>query len=203
MKRVAVLAAVALAGSFLLTACGGADSGGSAAAKDDGVASMVSESPGEAAGGGAGTANAGSSKKPAADDDRPQLRLDSSPEEVTKYRQAYATCLKNHGMPAKTNSAPSAAGIKAAEAAAKACEDKVPLLPPEMNPKTNPHYADAVRAQVKCMKGYGFKVRVVPATGSDPNEISWTYDSIPGNGVDIEKIQNECQVKAFGGGKGL
>ncbi|AWS40765.1 hypothetical protein DKM19_04760 [Streptosporangium sp. 'caverna'] len=191
---------MALAGSCLLTACGGADSGGSAAAKDDGVASIVGESPGEAAGSGSGTANAGSPKKPAADAKRPQLRLDSSPEEITKYRQAYATCLKNHGMPAKTNSAPSAAALKAAEASTKACEDKVPLQPPEMDPKKNPHYADDVRAQVKCMKGYGFKVRVVPATGSDPNAVSWTYDSIPGDGVDIEKIQDECRVKAFGGG---
>jgi hypothetical protein len=82
-------------------------------------------------------------------------------------------------------------------AAKRVCEDKVPLQPPEMDPKNNPHYADAVRAQVKYMKGYGFKVRVVPATGSDPNAVSWTYDSVPGNGVDIEKIQDECRVKAF------
>jgi hypothetical protein len=196
------LAAALVAGSFALAACG------TAAAQDSGhqnpapVGASSKASSASAAGTQSKAAPAGKTRK-AADAGRPQLRLDSTEEEVQRYRKAYADCLKEHGSGEWAGEKPTPAEESAYEAARRACADKVPLLPPEMDPKKNPHYADAVRREVKCLKGHGLKVHLVPAQGSDPNSISWTYDSLPGDDVDIEKIQNECRVKAYGGGAAI
>ncbi|GGK85525.1 hypothetical protein Sme01_38640 [Sphaerisporangium melleum] len=196
------LAAALVAGSFALAACG------TAAAQDSGQQdpAPVAASSQAAAASGTGTqseaAPAGTTSK-AAYEGRPQLRLDSTEEEVHRYRKAYADCLTEHGSPDTPGTKMTPAEERAYEAARRACADKVPLLPPEMDPKKNPHYADAVRREVKCLQGHGFKVHLVPAQGSDPNSISWIYDSLPGDDVDIEKIQNKCRVQAYGGGAAL
>ncbi|GAA0388972.1 hypothetical protein Acor_59630 [Acrocarpospora corrugata] len=188
------LAALTLAGC-LLTACGGGTSTKVAAAPAGEVASLVTETPVQ-------NADATPSKKPDPESKRPQLRLDSTAEEVATLRKAYAACLREHGMP--DGGGEYTAAMQAAEdKARKECEDKLPQLPPEMDPARNPHYADAVRAQVKCMKEHGFDVSITPATGSDPNAIGWTYNSVPGPGVDIEKIQDDCRAEGFGGGAAL
>ncbi|MFC6086105.1 hypothetical protein [Sphaerisporangium aureirubrum] len=194
-KRFLGFATVVLAGSCALVACTGdpQGAGGTAAAtKDSGVASLATATatPGN-------TPKASPSRR-ASDGGRPQLRLDSSPEEITRFRQAYAACLRKHGMPESGEW--TAAREKAGR---KACEDKMPLLPPEMDPRTNPHYADAVRTQVKCLKERGLKARLVPAPGSDPGDVSWTLDSLPGEDVDLQDIQDDCREKAFGGGRAL
>ncbi|MBF8186015.1 hypothetical protein ITP53_09705 [Nonomuraea sp. K274] len=46
-------------------------------------------------------------------------------------------------------------------------------------------------------------MKIVSAAGSDPNAISWTYNSVPAEGVDISGIQNRCRVEGFGGGEAL
>ncbi|MGJ6963117.1 hypothetical protein ACSDR0_14515 [Streptosporangium sp. G11] len=176
--------AVAALACGLLAACGAASAatGGIAAAS---AAPAPSSAPSEAP----------TAAKPPA---RSQLRLDSTAAEVRKYRLAYATCLKEHGMPSK--------GIwpeKAEKAARRACESLRPLLPPELDPKQNPHYAESVRIEAGCLRDHGFDVHLVPPTGSDPNTISWRYESVPGPDVDIEKIQDDCRVKAFGGGRAI
>ncbi|ETK35123.1 hypothetical protein [Microbispora sp. ATCC PTA-5024] len=191
------LGAAALA-TAALTACGGT-SQAAAGAQNDHVASLVTATASGATA--AGTAATRPPKQETVDSRRPQLRLDSSAEEITALRKAYAECLGEHG--AWDAGTTGSAAQKAEDKARKACEDKEPLLPPEMDPERNPHYADAVRAEVKCLKGHGFKVHLVPAAGSDPNAISWTYDSIPAEGVDIEGIQDQCRIKAFGGGGAL
>ncbi|GII52534.1 hypothetical protein Pth03_09230 [Planotetraspora thailandica] len=200
VKGAVVLAAVA--GSLTLTACGsdsGSDSGGGAAAQEDHVASLVTASPSSESGGATGQP----SKSPDPESKRPQLRLDSTAEEYAKYRLAYAKCLDEHGRPQTADGEYTPAQEKAEKAARKACANKEPLMPPEFSPETNPHYADDVRKEVACLKKNGFKVRITPATGSDPNAIGWTYESLPGEGVDIEKIQNQCRQEGFGGGAAL
>ncbi|MFC7383551.1 hypothetical protein [Sphaerisporangium rhizosphaerae] len=190
------LAAALVAGSFALAACG------TAAAQDSGSqnpAPVAASSPA----GAAAAAPAVDDGRTAADEGSPQLRLDSTEEEVHRYRKAYADCLKEHGSGEWAGEKPTPAEKSTYEAARRACADKVPLLPPEMDPKKNPHYADAVRREVKCLQGHGFKVHLIPPQASDPNTISWTYDSLPGDDVDIEKIQNECRVKAYGGGAAI
>ncbi|GIH21766.1 hypothetical protein Aph01nite_00760 [Acrocarpospora phusangensis] len=197
MRTLGRLAALTLAGC-LLTACGGGTGTEQAAARDDGVATLVTQSPVKDD----GAAEPTPSKKPDAESKRPQLRLDSTEEEIAELRRAYAACLGEHGMP-QGDGEVTAAMTKAIDKARKACEDKMPLLPPEMDPDQNPHYADAVRKQVKCMKEHGFDVSITPATGSNPNAIGWTYNSVPGPGVDIGKIQDDCRAAGFGGGAAL
>ncbi|MEW9531048.1 hypothetical protein [Microbispora sp. NPDC049125] len=193
LARAAALGMAVLTGCCLLTACGsGSGSARTDAAVGD-AASLITLA--------AGTATASPSDK-AATDAGVQLRLDSSPEEVTRARMGYATCLKAHRAPStiKTTGVATSADEAAQKAAEKACAGKRPLLPPEMDPRTNPHYADAVRVQVKCMKDHGFKVHITPAQGSDPNAIGWIYDRLPGPGVDIQKVQDDCRARGFGGG---
>ncbi|GAA3090588.1 hypothetical protein GCM10020001_002120 [Nonomuraea salmonea] len=88
---------------------------------------------------------------------RPQLRLDSTAAEIRKYRLAYAACLKEHGMPSK-----GPWNDRAERAARQACKSKEPLLPPELSPRTNPHYAKSVRKEVACLKAHGFDVHLTP-----------------------------------------
>ncbi|MBP2704563.1 hypothetical protein JOL79_12130 [Microbispora sp. RL4-1S] len=221
-NRATSLAALGAAALSLiaLTACGGGSGTASASGRTGQVASLVTASPaGSTSGNTSGTTSAttatGTSSTTAAasggdtasqgqssdEEKRPQLRLDSTPEEITKLRMAYATCLKDHGAPdhvARTD-----ADEKAETAARKACENKMPLLPPEMDPQRNPHYADAVRKQVKCMKDRGLKVSLVPSTTSDPNNISWRLDSMPGEDVPLQDIQDDCRIAGFGGGRAL
>jgi hypothetical protein len=186
-RRHAAALAVAALSWGLLTACG-------AASAATGPANAPSPAPAPA------TAEASAAPAPAASpkERRPQLRLDSTAAEIRKYRLAYAACLKEHGMPSK-----GPWNDRAERAARQACKSKEPLLPPELSPKTNPHYAKSVRKEVACLKAHGFDVHLTPAPGSDPNAIGWRYGSVPGDDVDIEKIQNDCRVKAFGGGRNL
>ncbi|MFG2071189.1 hypothetical protein [Nonomuraea maritima] len=127
---------------------------------------------------------------------RPQLRLDSSPAEVRKFRAAYAGCLTEHGMPSKGT------WSKAAEKSARAaCEHLRPLLPPELDPAKNPNYAKSVRIEAKCLQDHGFDVHLVKEPA--PAKLGWRYASVPGDDVDISKIQDDCRVKAFGGGRAI
>ncbi|GGO17425.1 hypothetical protein GCM10010116_35250 [Microbispora rosea subsp. aerata] len=127
---------------------------------------------------------------------RPQLRLDSSPAEVSKLRHAYAGCLREHGMPSKGTW--STAAEKSARAA---CEHLRPLLPPELDPAKNPNYAKSVRIEAKCLQDHGFDVHLVKVDG--PAKLGWRYASVPGPDVDIAKIQDDCRVKAYGGGRAI
>lgn len=127
---------------------------------------------------------------------RPRLRLNSSAAEVRKFREAYARCLTKHGMPSKGT------WSKAAEKSARAaCERLRPLLPPELDPAKNPNYAKSVRIEAKCLQDHGFDVHIVKVAG--PAKFGWRYASVPGDNVDIAKIQDNCRVKAFGGGRAL
>ncbi|MFG1825561.1 hypothetical protein ACGFIJ_24020 [Microbispora bryophytorum] len=127
---------------------------------------------------------------------RPQLRLNSSEAEVRKFREAYAGCLREHGMPSKGT------WSKAAEKSARAaCERLRPLLPPELDPAKNPNYAKSVRIEAKCLQDHGFDVHLVKVDG--PAKLGWRYASVPGPGVDISRIQDDCRVKAYGGGRAL
>ncbi|WP_169951578.1 hypothetical protein [Microbispora sp. H11081] len=186
-RRTAALSIAALA-CGLLTACGAAE---------------AASNPSTPAAAPAGHASAprpvaaqAESRPARATESRPQLRLDSSETEVRKFREAYAGCLSEHGMPSKGT------WPKAAEKSARAsCEHLRPLLPPELDPARNPDYARSVRIEAKCLQDHGFDVHLVKVDG--PAKVGWRYASVPGDGVDISKIQNDCRVKAFGGGRAL
>lgn len=176
----------------VLTACGTAQAAGA-----PGTPAPVSAGHASATRPAAAPAAAQTESKPAqATKSRPQLRLDSSEAEVRKFREAYARCLTKHGMPSKGT------WSKAAEKSARAaCERLRPLLPPEMDPVKNPNYAKSVRIEAKCLQDHGFDVHLVKEPA--PAKLGWRYASVPGDNVDISKIQDNCRVKAFGGGRAL
>ncbi|WP_461058502.1 hypothetical protein [Streptomyces pseudoechinosporeus] len=162
----------------LITACGGGDAGGGGSTDEGGQGDVASiTSP--AAGGGSGE----STSDP--DAGRPQIRLDSTQEEINRMYEAWAACLDENGASKKDEPSPDSPGVKA-------CKGKEPLDPPEMDPAKNPDYSDDVRTMVKCMNEHGIK-SVVTAEG-------WGLeDGASMNVPDYPKTLVDCQVKAFGG----
>ncbi|SEG94569.1 hypothetical protein SAMN05216223_13072 [Actinacidiphila yanglinensis] len=196
-----------------LTACGG---GGGAS--HPGVASLPSTASssataGTTGGGGtpeSGTPVSGAVVPPSSGSTagRPQERLDDTPAEREALIHAWDQCLVDHG--AKwTTTRPGIAGSPKTVAdpipktAAAACENKLPLEPPELNPALNAHYRDDTLAEIKCLRKHGVMVHLVADTSVDPGGLSWTFDDgspeIPANEGQLE---DQCEQQAFGGGKG-
>lgn len=141
---------------------------------------------------------------------RPQLRLDSSQEEVDLAWQGYNRCLGEHGhrmLDGRTDQHAGPAGgaeVKAPDmeddspqsvAARKACENTQPLQPPELDPATNPNYLDDYHEYMTCLTGGGLRVHPIEPFGT-----GWTYD----DGVTQtlspdtqQKLEHDCQVAAF------
>ena len=140
----------------LLSAC----SGGSAA-QDPQVASI--QSP---AGGAAATRSA-----TAAADPRPQLRVDSSEEEHIRFQNAYASCLKQQGVPTYKKGQWMFANADSSDfpAAFKTCHSKQPRQPAAQDPARNPNYEQDNRHWIKCInqKSPVIKIRQTPD--------GWTY----------------------------
>jgi len=194
LPRPALLTTVAAAALIALTACGSSDSGGGDAGKggtsDDGVASIASP----AAGGG--------SAKASADPDagRPQIRLDTTQEEVYRMHEVWVACVEQKvgrdNSDPKGGSNPLWLKIKSNPAdpngPAKVCLSKLPLDPPELSPATNPKYADGVPVMVKCMNDHG--IRSVTTDGG------WGLaDGAEMSRPNFDSALTGCQVKAWGG----
>jgi hypothetical protein len=176
----------------LLTACSGTQA---PAPKD--VASLAT--PGSS---GQPTSNA-----PAAggEQQRPQLRLDSSDAEVQQAWDGYHVCLKQNGhkmLSARQHAGPSGPvdgpdmndDSPESKAAEDKCKGKLPLQPPEMDAKTNPKYLDDYHEWVKCMNDKG-----LPVVETDPPGSGWTYNGPSRNTEEQNrKIEHDCQLSAFG-----
>lgn len=180
---------VLLAGALALGACGASEP-----ATDD-VATLRSATPA------ATTSTASAAATPAADDERPQLRLDTSDQERDRLQTIYDDCLVAHGVKAVTVSPP---GEKPArrllreegpKSAFVACGSKLPRQPPELDPDRNPRYATQWNDWVRCMRGHGV---LLHATG--PGDATWDSDDtpIPDNYDELEK---SCNLEVFGGKK--
>lgn len=181
LLRAILSTAVCAVALVALAACSDSPSsskGDGAKSGDASVASIPSAS-----------STAGSSAKVATDPDagRPQIRLDSSDEEINRLNDVYGKCLMSHGAPGLK--------VRPDSAAAKACASKQPLEPPELSPATNPNYSDDVRAMIKCMNAHGIKAVATPDGG-------WgTVDGASMNAPNFSKTYNNCQLKSFGGDK--
>jgi len=180
----------ALAASLFLSGCSGQDE--STAAKE-GVASLPPSADAQASPD--GSSDSGSEEPSAGSTDDPpgvQLRLDDTPEKRLQVRKVYAACLEKNGMGKNANGQVSDSVRRKAE---KACEDKAPIYPPELDPAKNPHYGEGVVAVVKCLTSHGVPAVIVPATDSQP--VSWKLTSadVPG---DYNQINSNCLVKSFG-----
>jgi hypothetical protein len=80
-------------------------------------------------------------------------------------------------------------------AAKKACTNKLPLQPPELDQSRNPHYLDQFHAYLTCLTGHGVMVHA-----TDPFGSGWTYD----DGVtqkltsdQITKTDDDCKLASF------
>jgi len=132
---------------------------------------------------------------------RPQLRLDTSDEERDRLFAAYDDCLVGHGVKVVAVQEAAPAGAKRRldqsgepKSAYLACADKLPLQPRELDPDTNPKFAEQWNDNVRCLRKHGIKVHV-----TEPGE--WTYDDsgfvIPPN---QDQIEQQCIQEAFGAG---
>ena len=131
-------------------------------------------------------------------------RLDDTPPQINAIIGAWDNCLVAHG--ATYGNVPGVAGsqnLANIPASAKAaCMDKEPQLPPQLNPASNPHYrADSI-ANVACLRAHGVMVHLVADTSVSSNGLSWAFDSDASSPpANLGQIQQECQLKAFGGNK--
>jgi hypothetical protein len=170
--------AVGATALVVLTACGGGDAGGGGDADNSGQGDIASiTSP--AAGG-------GSAQPTTADSDagRPQIRLDSTQEEVNRMYDAWSACLEENGAQHGGKTREDAPAVKA-------CTSKEPLDPPELDPAKNPDYSDDVRLMIKCMNGHGIK--------SVATDGGWGLeDGASMNAPNFNEILTDCQVRAFG-----
>ena len=200
--------AAAAACLLVLTACGGSG-GGEASGKKE-VASLpssVAPSTSTSKGG-------GGSKQTEASSTRPQMRLDMTDEERQALIDAWDACLVKHGAryaqpgeqagPAGNTKA----GLKPSvadpvpQSAKNACTNKLPLLPPELDPGRNPHYRDDWVANVKCLRDHGIKVHLVEDNSDGDNALAWTFDDNEGAvPADMTQIEHNCELAAFGGKK--
>jgi hypothetical protein len=183
-SRTVELAAVGTVAISVLSGCGGGS--GEASRPGEDVASISGPS-----------ASAESAKPSAAPDSgRPQQRLDSTAEEERKLTNAWASCLKDHGVKTYTKGSPGGEwtfpSAEASEfpASAKVCASKQPLQPAETDPKRNPHYADDFCDWIKCMNSRGLKVVALP------DNSGWNYagSTLPSNS---DEIENDCELRAF------
>ncbi|MFJ6727440.1 hypothetical protein ACIQPQ_21310 [Streptomyces sp. NPDC091281] len=173
----------------LLTGCGGGKDG-AATGSDPDVASL-SSAPANTSGSAGGTASdTGGSG-------RPQLRLDSSQEEKVKLSNAFNACLEKNGFHRFQKIIKDGFRVPNTEdptytPAANKCENLMPLPPPELDPKTNPHYMDDYRKEIACLHRHHYMV--IPL--ADGGGWDLPEGPIPPNARELEK---RCELEGFGG----
>jgi hypothetical protein len=147
---------------------------------------------------------------PANEEGRPQLRLDSSDEEVNLAWQGYYLCLGEHGhkmLNGRTDEHAGPAGDgkvtspdmqddspQSVQARAD-CQNKLPLQPPELDKDKNPDYLDDYHAYMTCLTDGGLKVHAIEPFGT-----GWTYDDGVTQTLSEDQgnqLEKDCQLEAF------
>src|SRR6266568_3411016 len=189
--RITALCTAALLSAATLTACGGGNGAGASGSKQGDIATLSSSAPAE--------------PTTAADAGRPQMRLDMTEDEKSQILETYRICLKDHGVKVNQGSRPGPVGSGKGldlddsgepKAAYTACANKLPLLPPELDPAKNPDFPQQWNENVKCLRARGLKVHV-----TEPGEYTWDADSPVPDPAMEKKAERECELEVFGGKK--
>ncbi|MFB9902353.1 hypothetical protein [Allokutzneria oryzae] len=178
-------AVLVLAG--LLTACGA-----NPAVQPPQVASL----PGATSGAATMTTSSAADR----DSGRPQIRLDSTPEDINRAWKPYNICLKDNGHRMYAGRADGTSPdyndkSDTAKTALRTCAGKLPMQPPETDRATNPSYLDDYRDYMKCLTGRGLAVHAI-----EPYGTGWTYDDGVTQTLSSEqqqKVELDCKVEAF------
>lgn len=180
---------ISLRAALALTLCLGAASACSSAADEADPAKVVSFRSGAAA---------APSASPAG---RPVMRIDMTRDEEDQLWNVYFKCLAENGVPMKKDAAGAYQfstddGKMRADKpeVRKACGDKVPQQPPEMDPEQNPYLKDDENNFWQCLKDHGDDVHKV-ADGWEPGP---KWGEIP----NAAAVTEACEVQAFDGKKG-
>jgi hypothetical protein len=141
--------------------------------------------------------------------ERPQLRMDSSKEDVNMAWHNYNLCLKDHGHKMLNGRSDEHAGPLGAPgtapdmedtsppsvAAKKACANRLPLQPPELDQSRNPHYLDQYHTYMTCLTSHGVMVHA-----TDPFGSGWTYDDGVTQKLDSDQqqaVDHDCELASF------
>ncbi|MFJ8473543.1 hypothetical protein [Kitasatospora sp. NPDC094011] len=209
--RTALLSAALLVPLTALTACGSGpntQSGAPGAAVASLASSPHPDSPVEppTAGSAPAAGAASGTPSPGATADRPQQRLDDTPEHDAQLWTGYYNCLGDNGVPLTGGIAPPGQpmqkqpppGASIPQSALTACQSRMPLMPPEMDPKLNPNYSTDFSAWVNCINGKGLKVKAYGTPGSGNS--GWSYDGQPTMPqAQQTQVIAACKTEAFRG----
>ncbi|WP_134739647.1 hypothetical protein [Nocardioides sp. 503] len=136
----------------------------------------------------------------------PQMQLGETDAVRESRIGAWQQCLVDHGAtwakdvrgPARTGVGPTPVADPVPAAAKAACEDVLPRLPVETDPRHNPDYVADSEANVACLRAHGIAVHLYHDTSVYPDGLGWTYDAtdtpVPDDSASIER---SCEVEAF------
>ncbi|WP_456696224.1 hypothetical protein [Aeromicrobium sp. P5_D10] len=196
----------ALAATALLTACSSGSDGPRVAEVPDPTAS--SQAPNRPA------ASGGVADESGPTAGRPRFRLDDTDERRTTIQVAYNQCLIDNGAPEiKPGEGGGGAGSGAVAAsgegtdgepvgplvgdpvpaaASAACLSKLPVMPVELEARSNPRFHDQSLAYVDCLEEGGLHVTLL----NDEN-LDWTYKSGHSVPEDSVRLEKDCLLTAF------
>ena len=194
----------ALAATALLTACSsGSDAPRVADVPDPAASSQAVNRP---------ATSDGASDDSGPTRGRPQFRLDDTDQRRTAIQSAYSQCLIDHGAPelkpgegGSRDSTAAAAGEGAdgkpvgpfvgdpvPASASAACLSKLPVMPVELEARSNPRFHDQSLDYVACLEDGGLHVTLL----NDEN-LDWTYQEGHSVPKDSYQLEDSCLVTAF------
>jgi hypothetical protein len=128
----------------------------------------------------------------AAASERPVIRPDATSADEERLYAAWAQCLRDNGMVFVGKPNPSVNDMEKPENAAfvRACASKEPESWQAKDARTDPHYADHMRAELQCVKAKGISANLV----GDPLGLVLTDDRQVARAMDIVAA---CEREAF------